>query len=310
MQTIVYKSAQSLADDLGLPLGTLYAVSNSIGKHYRRVSVPKRSGGFRTLSVPDEVLKQIQRRICVRLLAYEPISEHATAYRPGGGVRENASVHVGKPLVLRLDIRHFFDSIRYAQVKERAFPKERYTEPLRILLTTLCYHKDALPQGAPTSPYLSNIVMLPLDLRIGEYCRAREIAYTRYSDDLTFSGDFDPAALVSFVSEVLRGEGFLLHPAKTSIANAGMRQSVTGVTVNRIPRASAEYRRALRQEIYYCERFGVKEHLAARASSETPAEYLAALSGRLSFALSISPRDPALLLLKEKLLRLLRAEPK
>ncbi len=92
------------------------------------------------------------------LLAPMPVSPYAMAYRYGASVVRNAAQHVGRPAVLKLDIRHFFDSILYASVKEAAFPAEIYGEPLRILLTILCYHRDGLPQGAPSSPAISNLV--------------------------------------------------------------------------------------------------------------------------------------------------------
>ena len=121
---IVYQEGPSLARDLGLPLRTLYAVSNRIPAHYHRAEVPKRDGGVRVLRVPDPVLKDIQRRIARVLLSGMPVSPHATAYRYGAGVVENARRHVGRPELLKLDILHFFDSIRYIQVKEAAFPAE------------------------------------------------------------------------------------------------------------------------------------------------------------------------------------------
>ena len=98
---IVYQEGPSLARDLGLPLRTLYAVSNRIPAHYHRAEVPKRDGGVRVLRVPDPVLKDIQRRIARVLLSGMPVSPHATAYRPE---------------LLKLDILHFFDSIRYIHV--------------------------------------------------------------------------------------------------------------------------------------------------------------------------------------------------
>lgn len=185
---IVYQEGPSLARDLGLPLRTLYAVSNRIPAHYHRAEVPKRDGGVRVLRVPDPVLKDIQRRIARVLLSGMPVSPHATAYRYGAGVVENARRHVGRPELLKLDILHFFDSIRYIQVKEAAFPAEIYAEPLRILLSMLCYDRDVLPQGAPTSPWIANLVLRPFDEKLGAWCRARGVVYTRYCDDLAFSG--------------------------------------------------------------------------------------------------------------------------
>lgn len=205
---IVYRELSSLERDLGIRASTLYAVSNTVERHYHTVSLPKRDGGCRLLSVPDPQLKRIQRRIAQVLLAPMPVSPYAMAYRYGASVVRNAALHAGRPAVLKLDIRHFFDSILYASVKEAAFPAEIYGEPLRILLTILCYHRDGLPQGAPSSPAISNLVLRTFDDETAAWCRDRKIRYTRYCDDLTFSGSFEPEAVIAFVREQLRKRGF------------------------------------------------------------------------------------------------------
>ena len=154
---IVYQEGPSLARDLGLPLRTLYAASNRIPAHYHRAEVPKRDGGVRVLRVPDPVLKYIQRRIARVLLSGMPVSPHATAYRYGAGVVENARRHVGRPELLKLDILHFFDSIRYIQVKEAAFPAEIYAEPqgqsLRRLLGQVDFWLQAQPDSQEAAEY-------------------------------------------------------------------------------------------------------------------------------------------------------------
>ena len=109
---IVYRELSSLVRDLGIPAGALYAVSNTLDRHYNRRQIPKPSGGVRELSVPDPLLKHIQRQILQVLLVHMPVSPYATAYRYGGSNLRNAAPHVGKPCVLNLAIRHFFDELR------------------------------------------------------------------------------------------------------------------------------------------------------------------------------------------------------
>ena len=218
---IVYRELSSLERDLGVPASTLYAVSNALERHYHTVSLPKPDGGCRVLSVPDPLLKMIQRRIVRVLLAPMPVSPYAMAYRYGASVVRNAAQHVGRPAVLKLDIRHFFDSILYASVKEAAFPAEIYGEPLRILLTILCYPRDGLPQGAPSSPAISNLVLRTFDDETAAWCRDRKIRYTRYCDDLTFSGSFEPEAVIAFVREQLRKRGFFLNEKKRCLFRRG-----------------------------------------------------------------------------------------
>lgn len=291
---IVYRELSSLERDLGISARTLYAVSNQLSRHYHNVTIPKKDGGERHLSVPDETLKFIQRRITEVLLAHMPISLYATAYRYGGSALRNARPHQGKAQLLRLDIHDFFGSVLYSRVKETAFPAEIYAQPLQILLTMLCYHQDALPQGAPSSPAISNILLRDFDERVGRWCGERGICYTRYCDDLCFSGVFDPKELTEHVQTELRQEGFFLNPRKTCHMRAGQRQMVTGIVVNHRLSVPADYRRALRQELHFCHRFGVGEHLRRLGLPYQKQEYLRKLLGRVNYVLSVSPDNAAL----------------
>jgi len=288
---IVYRELSSLERDLGIPVKTLYAVSNNLQHHYRKVQLPKKSGGYRKLSVPDEVLKKIQRQISDVLLIHMPISRYAKAYRFGSTTLKNARPHVGKKVVLKLDILHFFDSIRYSDVKDKVFLAEVYAENIRILLAMLCYYKDFLPQGAPTSPAITNILMCEFDELVGQWCREQNIGYTRYCDDMTFSGDFDPAEVIRFVRGELKKLGFLLNEQKTRIQKCGQQQSVTGIVVNEKPNISADYRRQLRQELYYCRKFGVPEHIRRTSMDMTEEAYLKHLLGKVNYVLQICPGD-------------------
>lgn len=285
---IVYREAASLARDLGVEVRTLYALSNNLPAHYRTVELPKPGGGVRRLTVPDEALKRVQRAILRNLLVHMPVSPYATAYRCGGGAVRNAARHVGQPQVLRLDIHHFFDSVRYSAVKDAAFPPEIFSEPLRVLLAMLCYYRDALPQGAPTSPAIANLLLRDLDLRLGRLCRGRGIVYTRYCDDLTFSGA-DLTGIREAAESELRGMGFFLNDKKTRLRSAGQRQVVTGLVVNEKVSVPREVRREIRQAVHYCRRFGVAEHLRRTGCELAPEEYRDRLLGQVGFILQADP---------------------
>ena len=286
---IVYRELSSLVRDLGISARTLYAVSNTLDRHYVRRQIPKPSGGVRELSVPDPLLKHIQRQILRELLVHMPVSPYATAYRYGGGTLRNAAPHVGKPCVLKLDIHHFFDSILYSAVKETAFPAVIYAENLRVLLTMLCYERDRLPQGAPTSPCITNLLLRDFDGQVGAWCRAHQIAYTRYCDDMTFSGDFRREEVLRFVEPRLRERGFFLNAAKTKWLPADRRQTVTGLVVNQTLNVPAGDRRKLRQELHFCRKFGVSGHMARAGIQEPEDRYLAMLLGRVNYQLQITP---------------------
>lgn len=291
---IVYRELSTLESDLAIPAKTLYALSNSLDRHYRRVLLPKPDGTFRRLDVPDEVLKRVQRRIAQRILAYMPVSPYATAYRYGTRPAWNAGVHLCQPVLLKLDIRHFFDSILYTQIKDMVFPASVFSEPIRILLSMLCYYQDRLPQGAPSSPAITNILMRGFDERVGAFCDAQGIRYTRYCDDMSFSGSFDGRQVRRFVEAELRGLGFFLNPAKTHLVCRGQRQCVTGLVVNDKLSVPADYRRQLRQELYYCRKFGIGAHLERIGENCTAQEYARRLLGRIDYVLQFSPQSDRL----------------
>lgn len=301
----VYREIGSLENDLGFSLKTLYAISNNIKNHYVSVEIPKKNGELRRLSVPDEILKRVQRRISDVILSRLEISEYATAYRYGASTVKNAAAHVGKPKLLKLDILHFFDSVYYSTLRERVFTRERFSDNVSILLSMLCYFGDKLPQGAPTSPSITNVIMREFDERIGAFCREKGISYTRYCDDMTFSGDFDEREIISLVKSELLKNGFVLNNKKTRLISACQRQTVTGVVVNRKPNIQAEYRRKLRQEIYYCQKCGADEH--AKHIGEADADsYLRSLLGRISYALQVCPGDKKMKDAKRQIIKIIK----
>lgn len=279
-------------------------------KCYHEVCLPRRDGGVRRVEAPSAPLKRVQRAL-LPLLSDGEVSPYAAAYRKGVCVRDNAAPHAGSPLVVKLDIHDFFGSIRFVAVfsaidralrlsplagvhylnaYDRTKPDPRhYNRVLSHYFTCFCTLHGALVQGAPTSPLLSNLVFAPLDALIGAYCEKRGIVYTRYSDDMTFSGAFNPHALIGFVEHLLRANGFLLNGKKTAVLGRGVRQKITGVVVNDTPRAVRAYRREIRQEMYYMQAYGLESHLSRCGIADPPEAYLHRLMGRIGFVLQIQP---------------------
>lgn len=287
---IVYRELASIEQDLGFSARTLYGLSNNLEKHYHNVLIPKSDGSKRKLSVPDLILKNVQRSIADNILSQYPNSKYAKAYKTGSNVVQNAQPHVGKKKILKLDIEGFFDHILYSQVKDIVFYKEKFAEPIRVLLTMLCYYKESLPQGAPTSPAITNIIMYDFDETVGAFCFKKNIAYTRYCDDMTFSGDFDEEEIISFVKGELRKLGLFLKNRKTAIIPATKCQTVTGIVVNEKLNITKEYKKAIRQEMYYIRKFGLDEHLSKLGISDKRG-YLLSLRGRIAFVLQTIPND-------------------
>ncbi len=300
---ITYKEISSLENDLGVSATALYTLTNEIHRHYRTVMIPKGNGEFRKLSVPDDFLKSVQRKIAKNILFYEEISEYATAYRPGSSTLLNALPHVSNSIVMKLDINKFFDHCIYPVIKDKVFPTHKYSEANRILLTLLCIYKDSLPQGAPTSPIISNIILKDFDEKVGEFCAQRNIVYTRYCDDMTFSGEFDTYEVRRFVKSELRKLGFFINNKKTVVLKNGQRKSVTGIVVNQKPNVCASYKSKLRQEIYFCQKYGIKNHLDKIGSTLTPEQYKIQLLGKINYVLSISPNNTNMRNYKEWLIK-------
>ena len=287
---IVYKELASIEQDLGFSAKTLYGLSNNLEKHYHNVLIPKSDGSKRKLSVPDLILKRVQKSIADNILTQFPVSNYAKAYKVGGSVQQNAQPHIGKKKILKLDIEGFFDHILYSQVKNIVFCKEKFAEPIRVLLTMLCYYKESLPQGAPTSPAITNIIMYDFDEKVGAFCATKNIAYTRYCDDMTFSGDFDEREVISFVKNELYGLGLFLKNRKTVVVPASKRQTVTGIVVNEKLNITKEYKKNIRQEMYYIQKFGLDEHLNKLGISDKRG-YILSLTGRIAFVLQTIPNN-------------------
>ena len=287
---IVYKELSSIENDLGFPIKTLYGLSNNLEKHYHNVFIPKSDGTKRKLSVPDLILKNVQRSIVDNILVYYPVSKYATAYKVGSSVQKNARPHVNKKKILKLDIEGFFDNIIYSRVKDIVFYEDKFSEPIRILLTMLCYYRESLPQGAPTSPAITNIIMYDFDEKIGDYCTEKGVSYTRYCDDMTFSGEFDEKEIITLVKEELRKLGLFLKNRKTALINNSKRQTVTGIVVNEKINLTKEYKKKIRQEIYYIEKFGLDNHAKNQGITDANG-YLVSLLGRIAFVIQTCPEN-------------------
>ena len=287
---IIYKELASVERDLGFSAKTLYGLSNNLEKHYHNVLIPKRDGSKRKLSVPDLILKSVQKSIADNILSQYPISSYAKAYKIGSNVQRNAQPHVGKKKILKLDIEGFFDHILYSQVKNIVFCEEKFAEPIRVLLTMLCYYKESLPQGAPTSPAITNIIMYDFDEAVGSFCNEKKIAYTRYCDDMTFSGDFDEGEVIAFVKGELCKLGLFLKNRKTAVIPASKRQTVTGVVVNEKLNITKDYKKKIRQEMHYIQKFGLDGHVS-RCKISDKQQYVLSLRGRIAFVLQTTPND-------------------
>jgi len=218
---------------------------------------------------PKSRLKSVQRRLLRLLVSKLPVSEYGHGFLPRRSVRSNAEPHVGKAVVLHLDIQDFFPSLTFGRVRGLLIALGygyRVATVLAVLMTEAPRQPvdaggtryfapagpRACPQGAPTSPGLSNALVVKMDRRLAGLARKHGFVYTRYADDMTFSGTSVAQAhrLRHLAGRVVREEGFTINRDKTRVMCAGSRQTVTGVTVNDVLGLSRRERRRLRAALH------------------------------------------------------------
>jgi RNA-directed DNA polymerase len=255
---------------------------------YRDFEVLKRNGKKRPISEPLPSLKEIQHWILKKILYSIPVSPFAKAYKPNVSLIENIKFHRNQPKVFTLDLENFFPSITIDGV-EKIFSELGYSNSISNLLAKLCTRNGTLPQGAPTSPTLSNLIFIDADEMIANYCIQKKIRYTRYADDLSFSGDFDEKELFVVVKGIIEKMKFKINTAKTKLMTPGNRQTVTGIVVNEKPQVVFHKRNELRQAMYYIQKFGIDEHREYREINQR--NFLEHLLGKINFVLQINPKD-------------------
>ena len=270
---------------------TIYSISNNIEKNYKIYKIKKRNGKYRTIYEPNLILKQIQKQILNNILNNKSISKYAKAYHKGIQLKDNAIPHINKEMILKLDIKDFFENISFLDIYNSCFPIEYFPKSVGMILTYLCTYDNHLTQGSPTSAYISNLVMKEFDEEIGNWCNLRNISYTRYSDDMTFSGAFNPSELITKVRKMLYKLGLELNNDKIHIVYKSSSQNVTGIVVNEKMQVNVKYRNKIRQEIYYIKKFGLSSHLKKCNINIDLKRYLNILYGKILYVLQINEND-------------------
>ena len=278
---------------------TIYSISNNIEKNYKVYKIKKRNGKYRTIYEPNSMLKQIQKKILINILNNKSISKYAKAYHKGISLKDNAIPHINKKIILKLDIKNFFENISFLDVYNSCFSIEYFPKSVGFILTYLCTYDNHLTQGSPTSAYISNLIMKEFDEEIGNWCNINDISYTRYSDDMTFSGNFNPSELIIKIRKMLYKLGLELNNDKIHIVNKSQSQSVTGIIVNEKLQVNAKYRNKIRQEMYYIKKFGLKSHLNKCNININELKYSDKLYGRILYVLQINKFDQEFLKYKK-----------
>lgn len=275
---------------LGRNKNYLASVVNSNTSHYRIFKIAKRSGGYREISAPYPALMECQNWIYENILSKIKIHTAAQGFTLKKSIITNAKIHVNQKHFLKIDLKDFFPSITLNQVMT-VFKSLGYTNKVAYYLSAICCCGEVLPQGAPTSPVLSNIIGIRLDRRLSRFAKKYKLGYTRYADDLAFSGDEIPVIFIDYISNIIKACGFCINEKKTVLQQQDKRKRIiTGISISdneiKIPR---EYKRKLKQEIHCIRKFGISSHIR-RQKIKNP-DYLMSIVGKVRFWLSVEPEN-------------------
>ncbi|MEQ9323645.1 MAG: reverse transcriptase family protein [Polyangiaceae bacterium] len=300
------------------PKGMLRSAKRPRLHHYHRGWVPKRSGGYRLIERPKPRLKAIQRRLLSELFHAMPVHEAAHGFVRGRSAVTHAANHCGRAVVVRVDLEDFFTSITHARVLRRceAFSQARGVARVLAGLCTTSLppaelgtaprpasteelpafqrHRERvlrrhLPQGAPTSPWLANVCAFGLDQRLQRLGEAIGARYSRYADDLVFSGDGSVSRradrLVPVIAAIAIDSGFVVNFRKTRVMRRGDRQEVAGIVVNEHPNVRRRDYERLEAILTNCASRGFAEE-----NRRGHPDFRAHLRGKIAWIASVSPR--------------------
>ena len=287
---------------------------------YRTFEIPKRTGGMRLISAPRGIIGDMQRKLAPLFTAAYQAHPNAHGFIPARSVVSNAKVHTGQRLVLNIDLEDFFPSINFGRVRGLLMARPFFMGAgAAAVVAQIVTHRNGLPQGAATSPALSNFIAATLDRRLTRLAKENRLHYTRYADDITFSTNqptFPPAAafLDATTGRIMPGEaleraiaaaGFTINQRKVRLQTRHQRQSVTGLVVNTTANVHRKRIRKIRAMIHAWEKFGLeaagREHFAvhrgAAKSPDNPGRaYRNIVYGQLSFAKMVRGKEDPIFL--------------
>lgn len=249
----IINSFEHLCEQLSITEQLLYFLTYKKEYCYKEKVILKKDKTNRKLSIPNLSLKVVQRWILKEILEKIFVSEQSMAFVPRkNGLKENAEKHKKNIFLLEMDITDFFRTITDKQVY-RLFCNIGYNDKVACVLANLCTYENCLPQGAVTSPYIANLICYHMDARINGYCSRKDIVYTRYADDLTFSSSNRTLLnrVEKFIKYIVEDEGFIINDKKTRYLSDDVKKTVTGITINDDSiHVDKKFKKALRAQIY------------------------------------------------------------
>lgn len=240
---------------------------------YKEFEIPKRTGGTRRITAPVGKLKDIQKCIAIILSPYYLVPDCVHGFVEGRSVATNASKHIERNYVLNIDLKDFFPTITYTRVM-KALMELGFNEEVSDTITRLCtiplwdessqMLRNALPQGSPASPLLSNIVCSSLDQRLMALAKRFGLTYSRYADDITFSSNHSvyakDSAFLQELEDIVKSSGFKINEKKTRLQKKGSRQEVTGLIVGEKINTYRQFTKNLRAAVFHADTNGCTPH--------------------------------------------------
>lgn len=265
-------------------------LSLKVDNFYDEFEKPKKSGGTRVIRASNGALKNVQRWILDHLLSIYNVPSHIHGCVAGRSIATNASAHTGKERVINIDLEDFFGTISPSMVA-RTFFELGFDAELSDVLVKLTTYKGSLPQGAPTSPMVANMVAIELDNRIMNLLKLEfpeeEVSYSRYVDDISISGPSSLEDLIPRILGCVESSNYRINRRKVSVKKPSSRQMVTGLVVNKKVNPSRSTVRKIRQELYYCKKYGVSGHCEKMGLNQEV--FLDRIRGKIGFVRMSQP---------------------
>jgi len=278
-------------------------LSISKDRRYKESFIPKKNGKKRKIDAPDNYLKRVQFLLnqLLQIIFGDHVNYHTNGFLEGRNILRNAEPHTNKRFVLNIDLKDFFPSIEFRRVKSvlefNPFNLKEERERLAFIIANIVTYKNSLPQGAPTSPIISNIVTQRLDRKFAKFSMQKRIRYSRYADDLTFSTNKDifNEDFISEVEVIIKEENFKINSEKTRIQSSMDRQEVTGLVVNQKVNVKREYLNSVRAMLNNWEKGGVNfaqsRYDFHKKKIEQNIDFRNALRGHIDFIGSIKGKE-------------------
>ncbi|MEG3975504.1 reverse transcriptase domain-containing protein [Microcoleus sp. herbarium8] len=304
-------SHEAIAQAMGISVkGLRFLAFFRKKSHYIRFQIPKKTGGNRKISAPTHLLKKTQKWILEKILENIQLHDAAHGFRLKHSIVTNAEHHVGKEVIINIDLKDFFPSISYTRVKG-LFKSFGYSETASTIFGLICtepkikeielngktefllsWTERYLPQGAPTSPAITNVLCHRLDRRLHSMAKQYGFDYTRYADDLTFSASGESLRNICNIFQntrfIVEQEDFEINEQKTRVIRRYQQQEVTGIVVNEKLNVSREKLKNFRAVLYQIEKDGLEGHNWGQSE-----DIIASIEGFANFVSMVNPEKGA-----------------